>query len=576
MDEVIAIGSYRNLLSLPREVLRHILSFIDVHELSQSTSATCQTFFDISHSILGGRFRFNGDGIKHSLSQKEIVQSISYLIIQQDDCNLVSTYEWLEATDDLSDEEKVVGTGIIGCSLSYDTVCQITECCSNLKYFYWFGNSSSYNNIKPKPRRVLLEDDKLLTRLPEILQRCSNLESIWCTNDQLNLGINSKCISNTPNVCPHTSKMKLLKLNNFDSSVAFALNRQYPDINSLAITGESISDHVLNNMIVGQRRIKNLSMSLSKYILSRTSIKEWFNDLSLDTLRLSRDSKFEKGDGNLNIDDIALMINNLKKLEIGKFITINEKTFITLVQNSPDLEGLVLKDQKFSVSAIISILSLCSNMKKLEFSDLQLVTDDVLRQISECCPQLVDLNINSKWKVTDNGFCDIVEKCVLLQKLDISGTRLTNKSFLRMAETLKCLEHLKMRQCDYLTDEAVSMIIHHCPNLLTLDIGWCSKLTKESLNAIAKYSKNLLYLSMPGLYEAVFSVETIANLLIKCQKLKYLNFLDYRDTLHTKLFREMLEKLFQDIKTTRSSFHVVIEEERGGCTSFIVPFSPLS
>ena len=111
MDEVIAIGSYRNLLSLPREVLRHILSFIDVHELSQSTSATCQTFFDISHSILGGRFRFNGDGIKHSLSQKEIVQSISYLIIQHDDCHLVSTYEWLEATDDLSDEEKVVGTG---------------------------------------------------------------------------------------------------------------------------------------------------------------------------------------------------------------------------------------------------------------------------------------------------------------------------------------------------------------------------------------------------------------------------------------------------------------------------------
>ena len=81
---------------------------------------------------------------------------------------------------------------------------------------------------------------------------------------------------------------------------------------------------------------------------------------------------------------------------------------------------------------------------------------------------------------------------------------------------------------------------------------------------------------MPGLYDAVFSVETIANLLINCKKLKYLNFLDYRDALHTKLFGKMLDKLFEDIKSVRSSFNVIIEEERGGLTHYIVPFSTLN
>lgn len=562
MDEEISMGTNISLLSLPREVL--------VHELSQSTSAICRTFYDICHSILGGRFRLDNDGIKHFLSENEITQSMSYLILQPDDCNLVSSYEWLEATDDLLDEEKVVGTGIIAASLYYETFCQITECCSNLKYFYWFGNSGSYNSIKPKSTRQLLEDDKLLTRLPEILQRCSNLEYVWCSNDELNLGINSKCISTTPDAYPNSSKLRHLKLHNFDSTVVFALSRQYPDIRSLAITEcKSISDHVLNNIIVEQKGIKHLSLSLSRSILTRASIKEWFSNLSLDTLRLSR-----MGDRDVNIENIALLIKNVKKLELGDCITLNEKTFLTLIQNCPDLEELVLKGQKFNVSAIISVISLCYNIKKLEFSDLQIITDEVLKQISGCCSQLVDLNINSKWKITDNGFCDIVDKCTYLQKLDISGTRLTKKSFLRMAETLKSLSHLRMRRCDYLTDEAVSVIVHQCPNLLTLDIGWCSQLTKDALNSIAKYSRKLIYLSMPGLYEAVFSIETIANLLIKCQKLKYLNFLDYRDALHTKLFREMLEKLFQDIKTKRSSFHVVIEEERGGHTSFVVPFAP--
>ena len=134
----------------------------------------------------------------------------------------------------------------------------------------------------------------------------------------------------------------------------------------------------------------------------------------------------------------------------------------------------------------MSVIDCCRNLKKLEFSEFQLVTDDMLKQVSESCPELLDLNINSKWKITDKGFCNVAEKCLFLQKLDVSGTRLTNKSFAMIGENLKHLKHLKMRRCDHLTDESVSIIVHHIPDLLTLDIGWCNQLTKETLNAIAK------------------------------------------------------------------------------------------
>ena len=565
----------RNILCLPKELLEHILSFIHVEELSKSVSCTCMTFFEISQVIVSGRFRLDSNGIANFLCHRETSQSISYVIIQQFGCRLESTYEWLDAIDDLEDQEKVQGVGIICTSPSYDSLRQIIDCCSNLKYFYWFGNkdmkdvpSFMQDDSKTRSRRELLEDDKLLTSLPELLRRSANLEYIWCCNDLLNFGINSKCISSTPTVNSNSSRLKMLKIYNFDSNVAFSLSKQYPEIKAISISVcKSISDDQLKNMLVEQNCVEHLSLSSGKSYL-RESIRYWIDKLSLETLRLDC-----SGVKDVNIDVISVQLKNLKRLELGKRITMSEGHFLSLMKNNPEIEELVLKDQKFSTAATISFISVCKHLKKLEFSEYQIVTDEVLKQISESCPNLVDLNVNSKWKITDTGFCDILDKCVLLEKLDISGTRLTEKSFFKMGDTAKNLKHLKMRRCDYVNDESLSAVFRCCQNLSTLDIGWCNQLTKKALNAIAKYSKHLVYLSMPGLYEAVFSVETIKNLLTKCTKLKYLNFLDYRDALHTRMFSEMLDELFHDIKKTRSSFHVVIEEERGGHTFYNAPFS---
>ena len=581
--------SHTNFQNLPREILRHILSFIHIDELSKSVSWTSQTLYEIVHSIVGGRFRLDRNGMITLLAHNEIMKTFSYIVVQRDGCRLESTLEWLEVNDCLLDEEKVVGTGIICSSISYDLLFQAIERCTNLKYFFWVGNKDS-QNIPKQSRRELLEDDNLLSRLPELLQISTSLEYISCCNDELNFGINSKCISNQPSKNPNSSKLKMLRLHNFDFNVSFALSQQYPDTKVLSITEHQLSDHMLSKMLLAQNDVKQLSLSLSKPILKREAVRDWLETLSLETFRLACNDE-EKGiirpnpspfdlferpssrEYDVNIDDIVIHLNNLRAIELGKHITINDSKFLTFIQNSPNIEELVFKEQKFGVNTLISIIACCKDIKKIEFSDCQMVTDDMLKQIGASCSQLIDLNINSKWKITDHGFCDIVEKCLLLQKLDVSGTRLTNKSFSKLGENLKYLNHLKMRRCDYLTDESLSIIVQHIPNLLTLDIGWCSQLTKEALNSIAKYSKNLIYLSMPGLYDAVFSVETIANLLINCKKMKYLNFLDYRDALHTKLFGKMLDKLFADIKSVRSSFNVIIEEERGGLTHYIDPFS---
>ena len=581
--------SHSHFHSLPREILRHILSFIHVDELSNSVSWTCQTLYEIVHSIIGGRFRLDSNGMKTFLIHNEIVKTISYIVVQKDGCRLESTLEWLEATDCLLEEEKVAGTGIICSSISYDLLFQAIKRCTDLKYFFWFGNKDS-QNIPKRSRRELLEDDNLLARLPELLQISSSLEYIWCCNDELNFGINSKCISNQPSKNPYSSKLIMLKLHNFDFTVSFTLSQQYPDTKVLSITEHQLSDHMLSKMLLAQNDVKHLSISLSKSILKREAVRNWFETLSLETFRIACNDEekgftrpnpspfdqFERpsvGAYDVNIEDVVVQLKNLRSIELGKHITIKDTKFLTFIQNSPNIEELVFKEQKFSVNTLISIIACCKNLKKMEFSDCQMVTDDMLKQIGASCPQLIDLNINSKWKITDHGFCDIVENCLLLQKLDVSGTRLTSKSFSKLGENLKYLNHLKMRRCDYLTDESLSIIVQHIPNLVTLDIGWCNQLTKESLNSIAKYSKYLIYLSMPGLYDAVFSVETIANLLNKCKKLKYLNFLDYRDALHTKLFGKMLDKLFEDIMSARSSFNVIIEEERGGLTNYIVPVS---
>ena len=213
----------KSLLDLPNEILLQILSYLKYEELSESLSSTCKTLYYIVDTFLKGRYRLNGDQIQDIVKQKDIAESISYVIVQRDHSKWNLNYEWLAATDNLLEGERVSGDGILWSSPTFDALKLVVQHCTNLKYFYWLDRYYPVSNMKKK---LLTIDDiidpyeKALVRLPELLEKCRNLEYVWCNEIRYKFKISSTDTTENTTKYP---KLSMLKIHNSEPSVSLAL-----------------------------------------------------------------------------------------------------------------------------------------------------------------------------------------------------------------------------------------------------------------------------------------------------------------------------------------------------------------
>ena len=135
-----------NILDLPNEILSRILSFICIPEITANVITSCQKLFHISQHLIRGRLTLHSKQnidkiIKFLLCKKEISGNITYLILQNDESLFANMYERLEVTNSLLDYEVVPFNLGIMCPIPSRHIIQLLiDTCSNIKYFYWFGN----------------------------------------------------------------------------------------------------------------------------------------------------------------------------------------------------------------------------------------------------------------------------------------------------------------------------------------------------------------------------------------------------------------------------------------------------
>ena len=561
-QELYQIAFPKSLLDLPNEILRHVLSYIMYDELSDNVSSTCKALYVIVRGILKGRYRLKPENIKSVVTQKEIAESISYLIIQQEHSKWNQTYEWLEATDNLLEGERVSGDGILCSSPSFDSIKLVVEHCPNLKYFYWLGIDLKDAN---EESQVTIDEsidvyEKSLLNLPELLEKCPNLEYVWCSDISYKFRISSKGRQNTigDNTIKYP-KLSMLKLNNVELTISLDLIQKCSTLKSLTMTNcEGLLDGSFVRMLKKLKDVEHLTLSVNENMLDDPLLQVWFAQLPLVTLCLCNQHYEHK---EVNLDHVPFTLKNLKSLKFGKGIIISNSAFLIIMKNCPDMEELLMFDgPAVNVDTMISAIGGCKGLKKIEFSSVQFVTDDLLREISGSHPELVELNLSNKWKITDDGISNVLENCSGIRKLDVSGTQLTDTSFKIIANNLKCLTHLISRRCDCITDEAIINVIQNCVDLKVLDVGWCYGLTNKALKGIAQFPNNLIHLSIPGLYKAVDGPEIVIEVVTRSIDLQYLTFLDCREASHTKKFKANFDKFFEDLKIVRPMFNVIIEE----------------
>ncbi|VDK84527.1 unnamed protein product [Litomosoides sigmodontis] len=131
--------------------------------------------------------------------------------------------------------------------------------------------------------------------------------------------------------------------------------------------------------------------------------------------------------------------------------------------------------------------SLMRNLTELTVYDNLLMTDEVLRNTVIGCKQLkyVDLSGCSRF-VSSVGLRELA-KLPYLSHLNLSYMRVVDDQTIRIIAEKGTLQTVLLHRCEDISDEAVKMLLKHCPFLTALDISFCPKVTDESMEGMVSY-----------------------------------------------------------------------------------------
>ena len=224
---------------------------------------------------------------------------------------------------------------------------------------------------------------------------------------------------------------------------------------------------------------------------------------------------------------------------------VSDIPFITLFQECPRLELLLLRYELLSdaslcqlaahcpcmysltliggvYTGIIAVSSKCTGLTHFELHGSLNITDKSMISIAEhCCikvfhlvgtPGLTDRGLCVLFKactgltivslyglplITDRSLLTIVRHCPKLTYLALcNNAGLTEKAILGLVglEDQGGIEWLILKDCSYVTDETVSTLARHCSKLRTITLKDCSHVTVKGLIALLTHGERLTHI----------------------------------------------------------------------------------
>ena len=496
-----------NILDLPNEIISRILSFICITEITANVITTCQKLFHISQHLINGRLTLHSKQnidkiIKFLLGKKEISGNITYLILQNDESLFANMYERLEVTNSLLDYEVVPFNLGIMCPIPSRHIIQLLiDTCSNIKYFYWFGNS--LDTVRRMDRDTPFS-------LPSLLRKCPKLQYVWLYDVFLDLKDTKSCDSNTEN--------------QLDFNIVF--KKYCPELKML----KAINCHVLGsfeNLKATTPETETTSWTLVreelKYIRSIT-----FLDVGFQTKWHSH--------WNSSDCDMTMIPSNYNKSEIFHLNSDLMSNCVTQKDSTKDkemgryqrhLNSVILDaDSAFIKERILVLIQDCINVEYLSFKSyygFPWVNDNLLEQIGKSCKQLKFLNVNGCTQISDTGLNHIIKSCSKLKTLDASNTNaITNETLINISNHEASITSLIIQKCSNINDDGIQMIVKNCRKLKSLDVGGCTQLTNAFLKQLSIYSKELIFLGLGDLTQ--ITIDHVDAVIRGCPKLKFLDF----------------------------------------------------
>ena len=307
----------------------------------------------------------------------------------------------------------------------------------NKLFYYLSKDPALYTCINLRPFYRFLVDQSLIY----ISKRCGALQKL----DLSWLGSNNQI--STPALC--------------------AFLRSVPNIIELRLSScQMLASSVLETLAIYCSNLKLLDISYCTNGLHLCV--SWLTNLKrLQYLNLTHTL--------ITTSELLCLLDKLKNLEwllLGSpSLIADQDAVISSITNTScgALKGIQLWYwDKISFSCISQFLHCHGrNITELDLGwCLGIGVHDILPNIAGACPNLVVLILTAHHETTDAGLIDLSKGCVLLEQLDILGSR-------------------------NITYSALLTLVTACQNLIFLDVSYCSKLSVEDIANLQVFSSNI-------------------------------------------------------------------------------------
>lgn len=166
---------------------------------------------------------------------------------------------------------------------------------------------------------------------------------------------------------------------------------------------------------------------------------------------------------------------------VWRYCLLNFSESLIISLQNWKLEAGYLSD---SLYVWFQLCGSCIRLERLTMDQCRLLTSESLFAVAHNCPVLRCLSIEYDNDIGEEGICELVQKCPLLEKLHLNSCGITSQTALYIAQYCRNISVLDLRCCSSLTDGVVKELVKGCQYLQILNLSLCLCVTDISLEHI--------------------------------------------------------------------------------------------
>nr|XP_029124339.1 uncharacterized protein LOC105058631 isoform X2 [Elaeis guineensis] len=188
--------------------------------------------------------------------------------------------------------------------------------------------------------------------------------------------------------------------------------------------------------------------------------------------------------------DVMLILPALKKLENLEILSVAGIPTVC--------DGFVRK-----------LMPVCGrNVKELVFADCRELTNAAMKAIGAYCHQLCALDLRKLHRLNDTTMKYLADGCRSITKLKLCGNTFSDEAIAAFLEASgQSLTDLSLNSIKKVSQQtAISISLHCCLKLRSLDLSFCRNITDETLGLIIDSCVNLRILKIFGCRQVYMSI----------------------------------------------------------------------